>query len=115
MNDLDGYGNSPRVCGGCSAWILIMEANLPTVFCQKCQAKQPSFKDWAASVKPDDLVYVQPYEAWRGMTHSRYLVTARSGDMLTVQLLGIPESSRQVHIGNCAPQDVTPWRNKAMY
>jgi hypothetical protein len=34
------------------------------------------------SVEPGSHVFLQPYAAWRGLSHSRYLVMDRAGDTL---------------------------------
>lgn len=116
MTHPDSYGNTLRVCGSCSAWLLTVDGSTPTVFCNKCRAKQPAWDTWAAALAIGDTVYVQPYAAWKGLSRSEYLIVDRNGDDLKVQVLGIPESLTAVHIADCAQQDVTPWRAKgAMY
>lgn len=117
MADLiDTYGNSLRVCGSCSAWLLTGDADTPTVHCNKCRAKQTPWDVWAAALKANDLVFLYPYAAWRGLSRSQYVIVDRDGDTLTVQVLGIPDSRKTVHISDCAQQDVTPWRAKvALY
>lgn len=109
MDNIDTYGNTLRVCGSCSAWLLTADAHTPTVHCNKCRAKQTPHDAWEAALKPGDRVFLYPYAAWRGLSRSEYLVIARDGDDLTVQVLGIPESRMPVHISACAQQDVTPW------
>lgn len=110
------YGNSLRVCGSCSAWLLTTDATTPTVHCSKCRSKQTPWDVWAAGLEPGKCVYLYPYAAWRGLSRSRYLIVARDGDDLTVQVLGIPDSRMTVHISTCAQQDMTPWQSKgALY
>lgn len=110
MSDMDAYGNSLRICGSCSAWLLTVDADTPTVHCTKCRADQPTWDEWAAALKTNDEVFLYPYAAWRGLSRSKYLVVHRDGDQLTVQVLGIPASRMTVHISTCTQQDVTPWR-----
>lgn len=107
---IDTYGNSLRVCGSCSAWILTVDGSTPTVHCSKCRAKQTPWDAWAAALKTGDRVFLQPYAAWRGLSRSQHLVVGRDGDTLTVQVLGIPDSRKTVHVADCAQQDVTPWQ-----
>lgn len=109
------YGNNLRVCGSCSAWILTVDGDTPTVLCNKCRAKQTPWEVWVAELKTGDRVFLYPYAAWRGLSRSEYLIVDRDGDELTVQVLGIPASRMTVHISCCAQQDVTPWRAKAAY
>jgi hypothetical protein len=110
VSAIETYGNSLRVCGSCSAWLLTVDADTPTVHCNKCRAAQPDWNTWAAALRPNDLVFLYPYAAWRRLSRSRYLIVARDGDQLTVQVLGIPDSRMTVHISTCTQQDVTPWR-----
>lgn len=98
-----------RSCGGCSAHIVGADPSTQAVYCPTCQPKHVMpFDAWAASVKPDSLVYLQPYAAWRGLSHSQYLVIARDGDTLTVQVLGVPESRMTVDIRHTGQHDLTP-------
>lgn len=106
------YGNSLRICGSCSAWLLTIDATTPTVHCNKCRAQQTPWEAWAAALAAGDRVYLYPYAAWRGLSRSEYLVVARDGDELTVQVLGIPASRTVVHISACAQQDMTPWQTR---
>jgi hypothetical protein len=111
---ISSYGGSLRACGDCSAFLLVIDTATPTVYCSKCQAKQPSGDAWAASLKRGERVYLYPYAAWQGLSHSEYLVLGRDGDDLEVQLLGIPSSRMTVHLSACSPRDMTPRRGDAL-
>lgn len=79
------------------------------MYCPTCQRKHVTpFDEWAASVGPGSHVYLQPYAAWRGLSHSQYLVLARDGDALTVQVLGVPQSRMTVEICHAGQHDLTP-------
>jgi hypothetical protein len=97
-----------RCCATCSAHILTNDGVSQSVYCAEHQPR--SFDEWAATVKPDDRVYLQPVMAWRGLSRSENLVLERDGDLLTVQIIGIPESRQQVRITQCAERDMTPRR-----
>lgn len=100
-----------RSCSGCSAHLACNDPTSQNVWCGTCKPKHVKpFDAWAAGLKPGDRVYVQPYAAWRGLSHSEYLITARDGDTLTVQVLGIPESSMTVAVHHCGQHDLTPRR-----
>lgn len=110
------YGNRLRLCGACSAWLLMdVDGGTPTVYCRKCQAKRPTWDQWAEALKPGDSVYLYKYAAWRGMCRSQYVITERDGRSLTVQLIGIPESRMAVDVTCCTQEDMNAWNNKAMY
>ncbi len=101
--------NYLRSCAGCSAHLLSGDPSSEYVWCSKCRAKHVTpFGQWAAALKPGDLVYVQPYAAWRGLSHSQYLIVARDGDVLTVQVLGLPESRGPVHVAHVGQHNLTP-------
>ena len=103
--------NFLRSCAGCSAHILTNDPTSQKVFCPTCKPKHVTpFESWAASVKVGDTVYVQPYAAFRGLSHSQYLVIERTGDDLTLQVLGWPESRTVTHINHCGQFDLTPRR-----
>lgn len=103
--------NLLRSCSGCSAHLLTNDGASQHLFCKTCKPKHVTpFDEWAAGLKPGDEVYVQPYAAWRGLSHSRYLVVGREGSTLTVQVLGVPESRMQVHVADCGQHDLTPRR-----
>ncbi len=80
-------------------------------YCARCQPARPPFAEWAASLTCNSTVFLQPYAAWRGLSHSTYLVLDRDGDTLTVQMIGIPASRMQVDVAQCADHDVTPRRD----
>lgn len=102
-------GNSLRSCAGCSAHVLTNDTTSEMTWCAKCKPKHVApWDEWQASVQVGSRVYLQPYSAFRGLSHSVYLVTARDGDMLTVQILGWPESSLQVHVNHTGQHDLTP-------
>jgi hypothetical protein len=104
-------GNLLRSCAGCSAHLLTNDGATQSLFCAKCKPKHVTpFEKWAANVSAGDTVYVQPYAAWRGLSHSQYLVVGRDGNTLTVQVLGITESRMKVHIADCGEHDLTPRR-----
>ena len=85
--------NSLRSCAGCSAHILTNDTTSEKTYCNKCRPKYVTpFAQWAAALKVGDTVYVQPYMAWRGLSHSRYLIIERDVDELTLQIVGMPES-----------------------
>jgi hypothetical protein len=100
-----------RGCSGCNTSVSSYDGTSENVWCATCRPKyvQP-FDQWAAEIGPKSRVYVQPSVAWRGLSRSEYLVTARDGDRVTVQLIGVPESSITVHIGQCGQHDMTPRR-----
>jgi len=112
----DTHGNSLRICGGCSAFLLSTDEVTPTVICGKCRAKRPSFGEWADALKDGDRVYLQPgctkSPMWARAAH---VIMERDGDMLDVQPIGCPNGRIKVHIGNVADHDVTPWRGYALY
>lgn len=107
----DTYGNSLRVCGGCSAWLLVVDTTSPTMHCAKCLSKMTPFAQWAADLKASDLVYLQPSAAWRSLSRMQYVIIERDDDALIVQPLGFPDVRVQTEIAQCADHDVTPWRN----
>ncbi len=100
-----------RACSGCNTDLAVYDWTSENVWCNTCLPKhvQP-FDVWAAGIAAGSRVYLQPAVAWRGLSHSEYLVTARDGDVLTVQLTGMPESSMTVDIGQCGQHDLTPRR-----
>jgi hypothetical protein len=101
-----------RSCAGCSAHILTNDGRSEYAWCKKCRARHVKpFDEWATEIKVGDCIYVQPYAAWHGLSHSRYLVVGREGDQLTVQVLGIPESRTTVHINHTGQHDLTPRRS----
>lgn len=103
-------GNSLRSCAGCAGHLLTNDTRSQSVFCARCRPKYVTpFAEWAAALKPGDRVYVQPYAAWRGLSRSEYVIIARDGDRLTMQVLGIPESL-QILIAHCGQHDLTPRR-----
>lgn len=98
-----------RSCAGCSAHLASNDPSSQMVWCPRCYPRHVTPSDrWAESLKVGDLVYVQPYVAWRGLSHSRYLIVGREGDRLTVQILGMPESRMTVHVNNTGQHDLTP-------
>lgn len=103
--------NLLRSCAGCSAHILTNDGTSEYAWCPKCRPKHVTpFDQWAAALKVGDLVHVQPYAAWRGLSHSKYLIVERNGDDLTVQVLGLPESRGVVNVVHCGQHDLTPRR-----
>jgi hypothetical protein len=98
-----------RSCSGCSAHLLTNNTTSEYVWCRKCEPKYVKpWHEWVAGIAKGSEVYLQPYVAWRGLSHSRYLVTARDDDMLTVQIIGIPKSSMTVHVFHVGQYDLTP-------
>ena len=112
MND---YGSSLRVCGGCSACLLVVDTTTPTVYCSKCHARKTPFQQWADNLKVGDTVFLQPGVALPNLGRSRYLILARDGDNLDLQVLGCPNLKVSTTIAQTAPEDVTPWRSIARY
>lgn len=103
--------NSLRSCAGCSAHILTNDTTSEYAWCPKCKAKHVTpFDQWAAALKVGDTVYVQPYMAWKGLSHSQYLIVERDGDELTLQILGLPESRVHTNVVHCGQYDLTPRR-----
>lgn len=103
--------NALRACSGCSGFILTVDTTSEYAWCAKCYPKHVTpFDQWAAALKVGDTVYVQPYLAWRGLSHSRYLIVERAGDELTVQIIGMPESRGVVNVDHCGQHDLTPRR-----
>jgi hypothetical protein len=101
-------GNSLRSCGGCNAHILTNDTTSPTTFCNRCKPKHVKpFDEWAAGLKAGDRVYLQPYESGI-LSHSQWLVLGRDGDVLAVQVLGMPSTRRSVHVNHTGQQDLTP-------
>jgi hypothetical protein len=89
-------GDYLRSCSGYSAHLLSNDPTSDKVWCKTCRPKHVRpFDAWAAGLKRGDRVYLQPYAAWRGLSHSDYVVIDREGDTLTVQVIGIPESRMQ--------------------
>ena len=106
-------GNYLRSCAHCSAHILTNDPTSQMVFCPKCRpiCVKP-FDEWAASLaKGSRGVYVQPYNAWRGLSHSENIVIARDGDLIAIQIIGLPESLQAVHVNHLAQYDATPRRH----
>jgi hypothetical protein len=95
-----------RCCAACNAFLLTNDPTSQSVWCDR--HKPGPFDEWAASLKAGDRVYLQPYVAWRGLSHAQYLIVDRDGDELTVQVLGIPESRMQVNVAHCGQHDLTP-------
>ena len=112
MDAIDGFW---RVCAECSTWIMGNDAVSASVYCGRCRAKHPTFDEWAASVKPGDCLYLQPYCAIDGLSRSPHIVIERDGEILTVQRLGCTKTQIKVSIGNCGPRDLTPNPRYAMY
>lgn len=112
MIPVNSYGNSLRCCSGCSAHLLTQDTTSPDVYCGKCRAKQTPWDEWAAGLAKGALVYLYPYAAWNGLSHSQYLVIDRADDQLTVQVLGNPKSRMTVHISACVDRDMTPLRRR---
>lgn len=100
--------NRLRSCATCNAHILTNDGASRDVYCPKHQP--PSCDEWEATVIPGSTVFLQPVVAWRGLSRSLNVVLARDGDVLTVQVVGIPESRQDVRITQCAARDVTPRR-----
>ncbi len=106
-----GGQNTLRSCAGCSGHLIVADPTSEYVWCVTCKPLHVKpFDEWAASITVGSRVYVQPVVAWRGLSRSEYVVTARDGDTITAQVLGIPESSITVHIGQCGQHDLTPRR-----
>jgi len=100
-----------RSCSGCAAHLVTGDGATEMLFCKKCRPKHVTpFDEWAAGIEAGSTVYVQPYAAWRNLSHSRYLVVERNNSQLTVQVLGIPESRQVVSIYDCGQHDLTPRR-----
>ncbi len=98
-----------RGCSGCNTSLASYDGTSENVWCAKCQPRYVTpHAEWAAALAVGSRVYLQPYAAWRGLSHSEYLVTDRDGDMLTVQLVGVPESSMRVTVAQCGQHDLTP-------
>jgi hypothetical protein len=96
-----------RACAVCSVALLVCDLSPQNAYCRKHQPQRPPFAAWAAGLASGDRVYLQPYAAWRGLSHSEYLIVGRDGDTLTVQLIGVPESRMDVGVAHCADHDVT--------
>src|ERR1044071_427568 len=99
-----------RSCSFCGAHILTNDGLSQKVYCSGHQPR--SFDDWAATVKAGSTVYLQPIVAWRGLSRSANQVLVRDGDVLTVQIVGIPDSRQQVRITQCGERDLTPRRGQ---
>lgn len=112
MND---YGNTLRVCGGCSAWLLVVDTITPTIYCAKCYAKKTPFQKWADALKPGDTVFLQPGVALPNLGRSQYVILVRDGDVLDLQVLGCPNLKVRTTVAQTAQEDVTPWRSFALY
>ena len=108
----DSIGNYLRSCAGCSAHLITNDPTRQMVYCKRCAPTHVKpFQEWADGLTAGDRgVYVQPYAAWRGLSHSENLVIDRDGDLLTVQIIGLPESRQQVHVNHCGQSDLTPRR-----
>jgi hypothetical protein len=103
--------NLLRSCAGCSAHILTNDGRSQYAWCLKCRKKH--VKPWAqfvADLKPQDRVYVQPSAAWRGLSHSEYVIVEIDRERQTVvaQVLGIPESRQTIGISQLGQLDMTP-------
>lgn len=104
--------DSLRSCAGCAAHILVAaDTTSQMTFCAKCRSKRVRpHNDWVAALKAGDHVYVQPTIAWRGMSRSKYLIVARDGDQVTIQLIGSPQSRRTTTTAQLGQHDLTPIR-----
>lgn len=101
-------GSYLRCCAICSAHILTSDNYSINAYCAAHQPARQDFNTWAAGLQKGDRVFLQPYAAWRGLSHSEYLIVDRTEDTLTVQLIGYPESRMEVGVAHCARNDVTP-------
>lgn len=98
-----------RGCARCAAFITTNDPTSDKVYCRTCLNLMPTRSQWEASLHPGNHVYLHPGFAWHGMSHSEHTVIARDGDQVTVQIVGLPESRRTVHVAHLAWCDVTPW------
>jgi hypothetical protein len=96
-----------RACVVCSVDLLVCDPSPQKAYCSKHEPQRPPFATWAAGLVAGDRVYLQAYAAWRGLSHSKYLIVGRDGDTLTVQLIGVPQSRMDVGVAHCADHDVT--------
>lgn len=108
-----------RSCYYCSAHMITYDHWTRELACNRCrQGRNPGtrhmlpkpFEEWAASLKPGDRCYVQPILAWHGLAHSANVVIERTGDQVTVQIVGLPESRQAVSIHQLGERDMTPRR-----
>lgn len=103
--------NLLRSCAGCSAHILTNDGRSEYVWCPKCRAKYvKSWDQFVADLAPGQRVYVQPAVAWRGLSHSEYVIVSVDRESKTViaQVLGMPESRQEIAIHNLGQYDLTP-------
>ena len=103
--------NFLRSCSGCSAHLLTNDPTSEYVWCRTCKPKYVKpFDEWVAALAPGDWVFVQPYAAWRGLSHSEHVIIARDGDDLILQIIGLPESRITTSVNHCGQHDLTPRR-----
>jgi hypothetical protein len=100
-------GNFLRSCSACAAHIVTGDAYSEQTYCKKCRPKYVKpFNEWAAGVVAGSMVYMQPVTA--GVhARSQWLVCERDGDLVTVCVLGMPETTKRVHIGELGQHDMS--------
>lgn len=96
-----------RSCSNCAAHIVTSNGTGEYVRCRKCQAKEPTFNEWASAVKAGSLVYIQPY-LYESLSRSKWVVLDRVGDEVTIQVLGLPNKTIRTTISQLAKEDLTP-------
>lgn len=98
-----------RTCGHCAGLFLCNDPTSCVWYCNRCRRKVlKPFDEWAANLNTGDRVYVQPYLAWHGLSRSQYFVVAQDGDMLTVQIPGLPDSRQTLNVAHLCQHDATP-------
>lgn len=98
-----------RSCAGCSAHLLTNDGLTQKVYCRRCRPKHVKpHEEWVAGLAAGSEVFVQPCAAWRGLSHSRNVVVSRSGDEVTIQIVGMPESRQTLGIHLLGQDDLTP-------
>jgi hypothetical protein len=103
-----------RSCAWCAAWLVGGDSTSELVYCERCRPKHVTpVAEWVVGIKVGDRVYVQPYAAWRGLSREPYLVTARDGSRVTVQLIGVPEGQQVLHVNDLGQHQLAPRRTVA--
>ena len=91
--------NHLRSCAGCAAHILVGWPGDAHAWCHRCRPKhvQPH-ATWAAGLSVGSTVYVQP-DVGGQFARSAWLIRQRSGDDVTLSVLGLPHRVVTTTIG----------------
>lgn len=100
------YGNLLRSCAGCSAHLLTSDGYSDRVYCARCRPRYlKPFDEWAAGLVVGDRVYLQPVIAGP-FARSEWLIVERTGDSVTVHVLGMPDTRRDTTVAQLCQQSL---------